>query len=150
MDNKIFLGKYRVSGDEIEAVGESAGSPLAYEAQEIDSRKKVVVELVPAGSLKVTEREQLAAEATAAKKLNHVNIPVLYDFGVEENHLVYVTEDFDGTLAEEWVNTHGPLAVGPVLRVASQVVSALGAAAFYQIVHRAINPGNLVFVASQT
>jgi len=69
MDNKIFLGKYRVSGDEIEAVGESAGSPLAYEAQEIDSRKKVVVELVPAGSLKVTEREQLAAEATAAKKL---------------------------------------------------------------------------------
>src|SRR5437870_9421332 len=105
MDNKIFLGKYRVSGEEIEAVGESPGSSLAYEAQEMDSGKKVVVELVPAGSLKVTERERLEAEAMTAKKLNHVNIPVLYDFGVEEDHLVYVTEDFDGTLAEEWGNT---------------------------------------------
>jgi serine/threonine protein kinase len=150
MDNKIFLGKYRVSVQEIEAVGECAGSPLAYEAQEIASGKKVVVELIPAEGLKTAEREQLAAEANAAKKIKHVNIPTLYDFGVEQDYLVYVTEDFDGTLAEEWVNTHGPLAVGPVLRIASQVVSALGAAAFHQIVHRAINPGNLVFVASQT
>src|SRR6266446_2577188 len=150
MDNKIFLGKYRVSGDEIEAMGESAGSPLAYEAQEIHTRKKVVVELVPAGDLKVTERERLEAEATAAKKLNHVNIPTLHDFGVEEDYLVYVTEDFDGTLAEEWVNTYGPLSAVPVLRIASQVVSALDAAALHQIVHQAINPNNLVLVAGQT
>ena len=110
----------------------------------------MVVEVVPAGSLKTAVRERLEAEAIAAKKLSHVNIPALCDFGVEDNHLVYVTEDFEGTPAEEWVNAHGPMPVGPVLRIASQVVSALGAAAVHRINHHAINPSNLVLVPGQT
>jgi serine/threonine-protein kinase len=150
MDSKIFLGKYRVAAAEMGAVGEIGDSPLAYEAEEVDSGNKVVVEVVPGGSLKTAVREQLEAEAIAAKKLSHANIPALCDFGVEDNHFVYVTEDFDGTLAEEWVNAHGPMPVGPVLRIASQVVSALGAAAFHGINHRAINPSNLVLVPGQT
>ena len=149
MDNKIFLDKYRASREEIDPVGEFAGSPLAYKAQQIDSGKNVMVELIPAGSLKMAVRERLEAEAAAAMKLNHVNIPALYDFGVEDGHLVYVTEDFKGIPAEEWVKTHGPLSVGPVLRLASQVVSALDAAAFHQIVHQAINPANIVLVPGQ-
>jgi serine/threonine protein kinase len=150
MDSKIFLGKYRVAAEEMEAIGEIADSPLAYEAEEIDSGKKVVVEVVPAGSMKTEARERFEAEATAAKKLSHVNIPALCDFGVEDNHLVYVTEDFEGTSAEEWVNANGPMPVGPVLRIASQVVSALGAAAVHQINHHAINPSNLLLVPGQT
>jgi len=150
MDSKIFLGKYRVTAEEMEAVGEIADSPLAYEAEEIDSGKKVVVEIVPAGSLKTAPRERLETEALAARKLSHVNIPALCDFGVEDDHLVYVTEDFEGTSAEEWVNANGPMPVGPVLRIASQVVSALGAAAVHQINHHAINPRNLVLVPGQT
>lgn len=150
MESKIFLGKYRISVKEIEVVGELRDTPLAYEGEEIESGKKVVVELVPAASLKPAVREQLAAEATAAKKLSHINIPALYDFGVEDDQLVYVSEDFDGTLAEEWVNMHGPMPVGAVLRIASQVVSALGVAALQRIVHHAINPANLVLVPGQT
>ena len=150
MVSKIFLGKYRVSPEEIGAVGEPSDSPLSYVGEEIDSGKKVVVEVVPAASLEMAVREQLEAKAIAAKKLNHVNIRALYDFGVEDHHLVYITEDFDGTLVEEWVNAHGPMPVGPVLRIAAQVVSALGAAAFHGIVHRAINPSNLALVPGQT
>src|SRR5689334_4284803 len=101
MNGKVYLGKYRVSEKEIELVGESAGSPLAYEGVDTESRKRVVVELVPVASLKPAERERLEAEAGTAKKLNHVNIPILYDFGVEDGLLVYVTENFEGTLAEE-------------------------------------------------
>jgi serine/threonine-protein kinase len=150
MDSKIFLRKYRVSAEEIEAVGEPSDGPVAYEGEEIDSGKKMVVEVVLVASLKAAEREQLEAKAIAAKKLTHLNIPALYDFGVQDDNLVYVTEDFDGTLAEEWVNTNGPIPVGPVLRIASQIVSALGAAAFHRIVHHAINPSNLVLVPGQT
>ncbi len=150
MDSKIFLGKYRVDAEEVEAVGEIADSPLAYEGEEIASGKKVIVEVVPVGSLKKEVREQLEAKALAAKKLDHINIPALYDFGVQKDHHVYITEDFEGTLAEEWVKANGPLPVGPVLRIVSQVVSALGAAAFHSLVHRAINPGNLVLAPGQT
>jgi serine/threonine-protein kinase len=150
MDSKIFLGKYRVAAEEMQAVGEIADSPLAFEAEEIDSGKKVAIDVVPAGSLKTAVRERLEAEAIAAKKLSHVNIPALCDFGVEDNHLVYVTEDLEGTPVEEWVNAHGPMPPGPVLRIASQVSSALGAAAFYGINHHAINPSNLALVPGQT
>jgi serine/threonine protein kinase len=150
MDSKIFLGKYRVEAEKIGEVLEPADSPRAYEGEEIDSGKKVIVEVIPAGSLKTEVRERLEAEAIAAKALDHVNIPALYDFGVEDDHLVFVREDFEGTLAEDWVNAHGPMPVGPVLRIASQVVSALGAAAFHRIVHHAINPSNLVLVPGQT
>jgi serine/threonine-protein kinase len=150
MDNNVFLGKYRISAEEIAAVGELTDSTLAYEGEEIDSGKKVVVEVIPAAALKPAVREKLEAEAAAAQKLNHVNIPALYDFGVEDDRLIYVTEDFEGTLAEEWVNEHGPMPVGPVLRIAAQVVSALGAAAFQKISHHAINPSNLVLVPGQT
>ncbi len=150
MDSKTFLGKYRVTAEEMAAVGEITDSPLAYEAEEVDSGKKVLVEVVPGGSLKAATRERLEAEANAAKKLSHVNMPVLHDFGVEDDQLIYVTEDFEGTPAEQWVNANGPMPVGPVLRIASQVVSALGAAAFHGINHRAINPGNLVLVPGQT
>jgi len=150
MDSKIFLGKYRVRAEEFEAVGEVADSSLAYEAEEIDSGKKVVVEVVPAASLNPADRERLKAQAITAKALNHVNIAALYDFGVQDDHLVYLTEDFEGTTAEEWINANGPMPVGPVLRIASQVVSALTAAAFHGIVHRAINPSNLILVPGQT
>lgn len=150
MDSKIFLRKYRVAAEEMEAVGEPGDRPRAYEGEEIDSGKTVVVEVVPAGSLKTVAREKLEAEATAARKLTHANIAALHDFGIEDDRLVYVTEICEGTSAEEWVTANGPMPVGPVLRIASQVVSALGAAAFHRIAHRAINPGNLVLVPGQT
>ncbi len=150
MDSKIFLRKYRVAAEEIAKVGEPGSSPRAYEGEEIESGKTVAVEVVPAGSLKTPGRERLEAEAMAARKLAHANIPALHDFGIEDDLLVYVTESFDGTPADQWVNANGPMPVGPVLRIASQVVSALGAAAVQRIAHPAINPGNLVLVPGQT
>ena len=150
MDDKIFLKKYRVAGSEMEAVGENTKGAIAYEAYEINSEKKVVVELIPTGPLKDAERERLESEAGAAKKLQHANIATLYDFGVEDNQLVYVTEDIKGTLAEDWVNAQGPLPITTVLRIAMQVVNGLAAALFQQVVHKAINPANLVLAHGQT
>src|SRR5205807_7527433 len=115
-----------------------------------DSGRYVSVEVIPALSCENSARDQLEAEAIAAKKINHINIPALYDFGVEDDQLIYVTEYFDGTSAEEWVNEHGPMPTGAVLRMGLQVLSALGAAAFQKISHHAINPGNLMLVPGQT
>jgi serine/threonine protein kinase len=158
--NKIFLGKYRVSAGEIAlsdggplAAGtapESPAGPVVYRADEVESGQDVVVEVIPAASLNEVVRGKLEAEATAAKKLNHINIPALCDFGIEDDQLIYVTEACEGTTAEEWVNAHGPMPTGAVLRIASQVVSAMGAAAIQKISHHAINPANLLLVPGQT
>jgi serine/threonine protein kinase len=150
MGSRIFLSKYRVSAEEIAAVGEPVDRPVNYAGEAIDSGKKVRVETVPIASLKKEEREQLEANAAATKKLNHVNISTLHAFGIQDGKLVYIREDLEGTSVEQWVNTHGPMPLGPVLRITSQVVSALGAAGFQRIVHRALNPGNIVLVPGQT
>src|ERR1051326_9403514 len=161
MEHKIFLGKYRVAQDEIAlgavepstvAVGatEQAAPARIYRGEEINSGRTVTVEVIPAGAFKPSVREKLEGEATAAKQIKHVNIPALYDFGIEDDQLIYVTEYFDGSSAEEWVNDHGPMPTGSVLRIALQVVGAMGAAAFHKISHHAINPANLILVPGQT
>ena len=160
MEHKIFLGKYRVAADEIAlsgaepaggvAVTEQTQTAVIYRGEEIESGRDVAIEVIPAGPYKTVVREELDAEALAARKINHVNIPAIYDFGVEDDQLIYVTEYFDGTSAEEWVNQHGPMPTGAVLRIALQVVSAMGACAFHKISHHAINPGNLMLVPGQT
>ena len=160
MEHKIFLGKYRVAADEIAlsgaepaggvAVTEQTQTAVIYRGDEIDSGRDVAIEVIPAGPYKTVVREELEAEALAARKINHVNIPAIYDFGVEDDQLIYVTEYFDGTSAEEWVNQHGPMPTGAVLRIALQVVSAMGACAFHKISHHAINPANLMLVPGQT
>ncbi|MFL6590012.1 MAG: protein kinase domain-containing protein [Chthoniobacterales bacterium] len=163
MEHKIFLGKYRVAGDEMAlaasdptgatAVAVTEQQPLIatiYRGEELETGRDVSVEVIPAAGFKPAVREELEAEAAAGKKINHINIPALYDFGVEDDQLIYVTEHFDGTTAEEWVNTHGPMPTGAVLRIASQVVSALGASALHRISHHAINPSNVLLVPGQT
>jgi serine/threonine-protein kinase len=160
MEHKIFLGKYRVAADEIAlsgpepsgdvAVADQTQTTVVYRGEEIESGRDVAIEVIPATSFKHVVREQLETEALAAKKINHINIPAIYDFGIEDDHLIYVTERCDGTSAEEWVNDHGPMPTGAVLRIALQVVGAMGASAFHRISHHAINPANLMLVPGQT
>ena len=160
MEHKIFLGKYRVAADEIAlsgpepvsgvAVAEQQRTAIIYRGEEIESGRDVSIEVIPAASYKSVVREELEAEALVARKISHINIPAIYDFGIEDDHLIYVSEYFDGTSAEEWVNQHGPMPTGAVLRIALQVVSAMGACAFHKISHHAINPANLMLVPGQT
>lgn len=150
VSSKIFLGRYRVAAEEMGAVGEPSDRSTTFQGEEIDSGKKVRIELIPVVSLKTEVRQQLEVRAGAAKKLNHVNIQRLYDFGVQDQQLVYVREISEGTLLSDWVRTHGPMPVAPVLRIAAQVVSALGSAGLHRILHHAINPKNVMLVPGQT
>jgi serine/threonine-protein kinase len=160
MKHKVFLGKYRIAAAEMALtatepagdlpVAEQPQAAMVYHGEEIDSGRDVTVEVIPANFFKSKVREELEAEAVAAKKINNLNIPALYDFGVEDDHLIYVTEYLEGTTTEEWVNDHGPMPPGVVLRIALQVVGAMGAASFHKISHHAINPGNLLLVPGQT
>ncbi len=152
MENKIFLGKYQISVDENGAAVElaRAAGGVTYKGHETESGREVALEVLSATSLKTAVRERLEAEAAAARQITHINIPALYDFGIEGDQIIYVSEYFDGTSTGEWVAEHGPMAPSAALRVALQVVGALGAMAFHKIVHHAINPANVVIIPGQT
>src|SRR2546423_2421849 len=161
MEHKIFLAKYRVAQDEMGLAAaesttvavtatEQIASARIYRGEDIESGRTVTLEVIPAASFKPSVRAKLETEATAAKQINHINIPALYDFGIEDDQFIYVTEYFNGTSAEEWVNQHGPMPTGAALRIALQVIGAMGAASFHKISHHAINPANLILVPGQT
>src|ERR1044072_1421419 len=112
MEHKIFLGKYRVAADEIKQVASEPASvsvaaadqvttARTYRGVEIDSGREVNIEVLTAGGFKPSVREKLEAEATAARQINHINIPELYDFAIEDGQLIYVTEYFDGSTAQD-------------------------------------------------
>ena len=152
MENQALLDKYQVDLD-------AAGMPLELrrnasgvtcKGREIESGREVAIEFVPARPLTDEMRKKIEADAIAAQQISHPNIPKLYDFAFHGKDLVYVTEYFDGITAESWVTAHGPMPVRAVLHVALQVVSALGAATFQLVMHRAIHPDNLLIVSGQT
>ena len=94
--------------------------------------------------------EQLEADAKKLRELIHINIPRLRDSGIENGEMFYVTEYFDGTTAADWVKTHGPMPVGAVLRIAQQIANATNLAASHGMIHRAINPANVMLVPGET
>jgi serine/threonine-protein kinase len=152
MENRILLDKYRVLLDPADMPIElrRTASSVTCKGEEIESGREVALDIVTIRDLSAETREKIEVEAAAVKQLNHVNIPVLYDFGFDGHDVIYATEFFDGDTAETWVTTNGPMPVRVVLRIALQVVSALAAATFQLVMHRAIHPGNILIVAGQT
>jgi serine/threonine protein kinase len=78
-------------------------------------------------------------EARAISSLNHPNICTLYDIG--PNYLVMELLEGD-TIAARLQN--GPLPVEQALRFATQITAALAAAHERGVVHRDLNPGNII------
>ena len=151
MENRIFLRRYRLSLGRNGRPVELHRSPTAraYRAQEIESGREVALGLVAAPN-DTALHERLESEAAAAQEIDQINIPRLYDFGCENDELIYVTEYCEGHTAAAWVAARGPLSIGAALRVALQVVAAMNASAFQRLHHPALNPGNILFLAGQT
>ena len=152
MENRVFLNRYRLSLGWNGLPVELHRTPTAimYRGQELESGREMAIELAPWTSTDPVAREDLEAEAKNAKQIRHINIPTLYDFGIEDGQLIYVTEYFDGHTATAWVAARGPLPAAAALRVAVQVADALRAASFHYLYHPALSPANIVFVPDLT
>jgi serine/threonine protein kinase len=152
MESRLFLGKYRVPTTKSLQWWEARRSQFGVTCQGevMGGGRKVVLELMPAFLLGETEQEELRRAAAAAKQIRHINIPTLYDFGVEREQFVFVAEYVDGLTAKSWVAAHGPMPLATALGIALQVVRALRVAAQYNLHHPAIHPGNLLIVPDQT
>ncbi|MDQ6860184.1 MAG: protein kinase [Verrucomicrobiota bacterium] len=152
MEPKTYLGRYRITLDQY---GQPIrlrrdGNAVTYKGFDAESSREVALEIIPTGRVRISVQSKLQDESEAAKRLQQINIPTLYDFGIEDNELIYVMEMVDGVSAQEWVTTHGPMPIGSALRIAAQIVNALGAATFHGIFHHALNPGNIMIVPGQT
>ena len=152
MEHTTFLGHYSISTNYDGAPRElgRAGTAITYKARDSRSGEPVSLKLIPITSLDSEAREQFEEQARTAQQLHHINIVKVLDFGKEAEQFVYVSEYLEGETVDSWIEEHGPMPSDAVLRVAAQVVSALSAASFHRLTHRAIQPSNLLIVPGPT
>jgi serine/threonine protein kinase len=152
MDRKTYLSRYRVCVDRlgIPVIIRRSADEGTFQADDLESGHRVALQLMPTAALSAADREQLTTEARAASQIKHINIPILRDFGFANDELVYVTEYLEGTTAEDRVKAKGPIPASAVLRIASQMVSALVAASLHGILHYAVNPASILLAPGET
>src|SRR5689334_5083450 len=152
MKRTTFFDRYRLAkeydGTPVE-IGR-LGAATIYKASDLRSGAPVALTVVPVESIDPARRDQFEEEARAALSLDHINIVRTVEFGRQDEEYAFVSEYPPGETLAAWVADNGPMSADAVLRVALQIVSALGAASFHRIHHRGIEPSNIMIVSGQT
>src|SRR5438128_2381162 len=125
---------------------ERNGPVVTYKAIGYDSGRVVAMQFIPLASIDEVDRVRFEESARAAQKLDNSNIARVFDVGIENDHLVFVTEYLEGETAEAWIDEHGPMPADAVLRIGLQVMNALAAATTHSLTHRSIQPANLMIL----
>ena len=152
MESTTFFEHYRICTNEDESAQEVSrtGAAINYKAIDTRSHEPVRLQLIPLATIDPEKLAQLKERAETAEKLDHVNIAKTFAVGVEHDYFALVSEHFEGETADSWIVENGPMAADAALWVALQVVRAIGAAAFFNLTHRAIQPSNLMIVPGQS
>jgi serine/threonine-protein kinase len=117
---------------------------MSYEARDYTLDRRVVVTIFPPHSSDQPEvTERIVREMRAASALNHPSIVTIYEVGTAEGHPFIVREFLEGLTLRERLQT-GALPIHEALDIARQVAEGLAYAHRSGIVHRDINPSNLI------
>ncbi len=133
------FGHYKIS----KRIG-SGGMGEVYLAIDVTTGRKAALKLLPMRFTGDAERlKRFQQEAHAVVALNHPNILTVYEIGEDHSTHYIASELIEGeTLRQRLMR--GRIESSEAIDVAMQVASALAAAHEAGIVHRDINPGNIM------
>jgi eukaryotic-like serine/threonine-protein kinase len=133
------FGHYKIS----KRIG-SGGMGEVYLASDMTAGRKAALKLLPMRFTGDAERlKRFQQEAHAVVALNHPNILTVYEIGEDHSTHYIASELIEGETLRQRL-TRGRIEVGEAVDIAIQVASALDAAYEAGIVHRDINPGNIM------
>src|SRR5881392_2095656 len=133
------FGHYKIS----KRIG-SGGMGEVYLATDVTAGRKAALKLLPARFTGDAERlKRFQQEARAVVGLNHPNILTVYEIGEDHSTHYIASELIEGETLRQRL-TRGRMELSEAVDVAIQVASALAAAHEAGIVHRDINPGNIM------
>ena len=150
MEPTTFFEHYRICTGEAGREVSRTGAAINYKANDSSSHEPVRLQLIPKSTIEPEKLAQLKERAETAEKLDHVNIAKTLAVGIENDYFALVSEYFEGETADAWIVENGPMAADAALRVGLQVVRALGAAAYFNLTHRAVQPSNLMIVPGES
>src|SRR5438105_3571455 len=133
------FGHYKIS----KRIG-SGGMGEVYLATDVTAGRKAALKLLPMRFTGDAERlKRFQQEAHAVVGLNHPNILTVYEIGEDHSIHYIASELIEGETLRQRL-TRGRMELDEAVDVAIQVASALVAAHEAGIVHRDINPGNIM------
>jgi Protein kinase domain len=89
-------------------------------------------------------RARLNRETTALARLNHPNVPPIYDAEETDDTIIIATRWVDGARLDALVAEQGPLDPRRAVRLVTQVAAALQMAHRLGLVHRAVTPAHVL------
>src|ERR1700730_3496327 len=103
---------------------ERNGPVVTYKAIGYETGRMVAMQLIPLANIDEVERVRFEESARAAQKLDHINLVKVFDVGIKDDHLVFVSEYLEGETADGWIDEHGPMPADAVLRIGLQIMDA--------------------------
>jgi eukaryotic-like serine/threonine-protein kinase len=132
------LGPYEI----LDSIG-AGGMGEVYKARDTRIGRAVAIKVLPPDvESEPDRRRRFHQEAVAAGALNHPNVLVVHDVGVEGGRPFLVTELLRGTTLRD-ILRRGPLVEERALRYAAALLDGLAAAHAQGIVHRDLKPENI-------
>src|SRR5947207_811871 len=133
------FGYYKIS----KRIG-SGGMGEVYLATDVRADRKAALKLLPMRFTGDAERlKRFQQEARAVVALNHPNILTVYEIGEDHSTHYIASEMIEGETLRQRL-ARGSMELSEAIDVAIQVASALAAAHEAGIVHRDINPRNIM------
>jgi serine/threonine protein kinase/tetratricopeptide (TPR) repeat protein len=114
-----------------------------YLGEDVRLGRLVAVKLLSDSAVKDPQAlARFDREARAASALNHPNICVMYDIGLEDGRAFIVMEHLEGETMRAHIDRQLPT-LDETLDLASQIADALEAAHNKKLIHRDIKPANI-------
>ena len=120
------------------------GMATVFLAEDLKHRRKVAIKVLHPDISTAIGPERFLREIEIAAKLQHPHILPLYDSGEAAGNLFYVMPFVEGESLRDRLNRERQLPQDDVIKITSEVASALGYAHSRDVVHRDIKPENIM------
>lgn len=143
---KVLSNRYEI----LEEIG-IGGMAFVYKAKCKLLNRNVAVKVLKAEYAKDENFvKRFKVEAQSAASLTHPNIVSVYDVGDEDGINYIVMELLESRTLKDYVEEKGALPNDEIIKISSQIASALEAAHKEHIIHRDIKPQNIVLSKNLT
>src|SRR5438477_397380 len=125
------------------------GMATVYLGDDLKLERRVAIKLLHPQLATGLGVERFLREIKTAAGLTHPHIVPLFDSGESGGLLFYVMPYIDGETLRRRLTREGSLPIEDAVRIACEVLEALGYAHAHGVVHRDIKPENIIFSAGR-